>query len=969
MTERSVSTESRFRVGVVRRTLRSEQASPTRSCVAIAGITASLVVALLASPTSTAAASLQSPPATTDEPRVPAPDLRLADDAFRHGRYDEALDQARRAVAQGIWNERWYLLAIRAEATVGNLEAARETVDKGLSRYTSSIQLRWLGAGVARRLGEIEQAERWLDEIETLLEASAWRYTDRANRIVAARFLLSRGVDPKSVLESLLDRVKEQDARYVDAYLVTAELALSKQDAAMASEELAEAIELDPESAEAHWMLGVAFAPTDGARAIREWSHALAIDPNYVPCLLSMVDRAIDAEDREGAATLLDRVEAIDARRPELWAYRAVLAYLAERKDEGDAFRARALADWEADPDVDHLIGRKLSQKYRFADGIEHQRRALAFDPSHRQAALQLGQDLLRSGDAEGWSWVEKVRLADPYQVTAYNLIGLRDELASFETLERDGFVVRMTRREATLYGEEVLTCLSDARRHYESKYAVTIEEPILVEIFSRPSDFAVRTFGVPGVSGYLGVCFGNLITVNGPAAQNAPLSSWESVLWHEFGHTATLQKCRHRIPRWLGEGISVYEERLRDGGWGRRAGAADRRRILGGGLVPVSRLSEAFLRPGSPADLDFAYLEASWVVEYLIASRDLESLLGALDDLAAGISLDEALARRWGSPEFLDADFERYARQRAEAEGLVDPAPEDSGTPEDAAAREIVSAQGSEGGSPEDGNAEWPRGSSEEKADAAADQSSSGTEPVTTEGSEQPLVAEEERPGKYDAESLRQLRREAEGRFAVGDWQGATEAFRELDERLPPEIDRRPWLAPWSIAARRSGDLESEWAVLARRIEADADDVDALTRGCELALERSDFELAWRWGTRRLGVDPLSEETHRVRATAAEGLGRAADAIVSLRRMREFPVTNSVLLRYRLATQLIAAGDDMTAEQELIELLAEAPRFRRAWASYDQLRARREASETAPRTDDTSEPSGSSASDGERGK
>ncbi len=969
MTDRSVSTESRCRVGSLRRPQRSDQGSPTRSCVAFVGITAALFVGLIAIPSATAAASVQSPPATTDEPRVPAPDLRLADDAFRHGRYDEALDQARRAVAQGIWNERWYLLAIRAEATVGNLEAARETVDKGLSRYASSIQLRWLGVGVARRLGEIDQAERWLVEIEALLEASAWRYTDRANRIVAARFLLSRGVDPKSVLESLLDRVKEQDARYVDAYLVTAELALSKQDAAMASDELAEAIELDPESAEAHWMLGVAFAPTDAARAVREWSHALAIDPNFVPCLLSLVDRAIDAEDREGAAALLDRVEAVDPRRSELWAYRAVLAYLAERKDEGDAFRARALADWESDPDVDHLIGRKLSQKYRFADGIDHQRRALAFDPSHREAALQLGQDLLRSGDAEGWSWIEKVRLADPYQVTAYNLIGLRDELASFETLERDGFVVRMTRREATLYGEEVLNCLSEARRHYESRYAVAIAEPILVEIFSRPSDFAVRTFGVPGVSGYLGVCFGNLITVNGPAAQNAPLSSWESVLWHEFGHTATLQKCRHRIPRWLGEGISVYEERLRDSGWGRRAGAADRRRILAGGLVPVSRLSEAFLRPGSPADLDFAYLEASWVVEYLIAERDLESLLGALDDLAAGISIDEALARRWGSPEFLDADFERYARERAEAEGLVDLVSSDAEPSEEATAREVGSSPAGDGETPTGNDDESSSALPGERSTDAANEPASVTAPGTPEDEGELPDASEVRSAENDVESLRQLRREAEGRFAIGDWQGATEAFRELDERLPPEIDRRPWFGPWSIAARRSGDVESEWDVIARRIDADADDVDALTRGCELALERSDFERAWWWGTRRLGVDPLSEATHRDRAAAAEGLGRAADAIVSLRRMREFPVTNSVLLRYRLATQLMAAGDDDQAEQELIELLAEAPRFRRAWASYEQLRTRREMNDAVPRDDDVPDSTGTSASDEERGK
>ena len=41
-----------------------------------------------------------------------------------------------------------------------------------------------------------------------------------------------------------------------------------------------------------------------------------------------------------------------------------------------------------------------------------------------------------------------------------------------------------------------------------------------LVEDMAR--DFAVRTFGLPDVSGFLGVCFGRVVTANSPATSKA---------------------------------------------------------------------------------------------------------------------------------------------------------------------------------------------------------------------------------------------------------------------------------------------------------------------------------------------------------------------------------------------------------------------------------------------------------------
>ena len=122
------------------------------------------------------------------------------------------------------------------------------------------------------------------------------------------------------------------------------------------------------------------------------------------------------------------------------------------------AARRSALAPWAANPEVDSLIGRKLAQKYRFAEGAAYQRKALALDADYLPAKIQLSQALLRLGEeAEGWKLVDEIFAADGYNVVAYNLMTLRDRLARFRTLDEDGIVVRMDPREADLYGPRVL--------------------------------------------------------------------------------------------------------------------------------------------------------------------------------------------------------------------------------------------------------------------------------------------------------------------------------------------------------------------------------------------------------------------------------------------------------------------------------------------------------------------------------
>src|SRR5690606_15489071 len=107
---------------------------------------------------------------------------------------------------------------------------------------------------------------------------------------------------------------------------------------------------------------------------------------------------------------------------------------------------SKGLKTWAANPEVDHLIGRKLSQKYRFREGSAHQRQALEFEPVYLPAQAQLAEDLLRLGEEEeGWKLAEAVSLKDPYDVTAFNLVTLHDTMKSFVSLTNDHFTLKMS--------------------------------------------------------------------------------------------------------------------------------------------------------------------------------------------------------------------------------------------------------------------------------------------------------------------------------------------------------------------------------------------------------------------------------------------------------------------------------------------------------------------------------------------
>ena len=519
------------------------------------------------------------------------------------------------------------------------------------------------------------------------------------------------------------------------------------------------------------------------------------------------------------------------------------------------------------------MIGRKLSEQYQFTDGAAAQRRALTLDPHYTPARVQLAQDLLRlAQEDEGWALAAQAHTDDAYDVEAYNLVTLHDELAGFTVVNSPHFKVRMAANEAPIYGDRATALLERARTHLTERYGLPLDQTTLVEIYPNPKDFAVRTFGMPDIGGFLGVCFGPVFTINSPASSQA---NWEAVLWHEFTHVITLTLTRNRMPRWLSEGISVYEERQANPAWGQLMSLNYRDRIMSGRVQPISRMSAAFLEAQDARDTQFAYFQSALVVEFLVERFGFDRLRSFLHSLADGTEINVALGQHFAPVSELDEAFAQKAREAAQALG-----------------------PGLDFRSSSDGLVQM----------LAKNLSALGV------AANVPAVLQEAR----DALEKR-------------DW-------AEARKKLTPLVDARLYLpgndnvhAMLARACAGLGDTGGERAALQTITEHEGDALNAVSRLLE--LDRADgnwrgvSQLADRW----LAINPLAPTPWRALLDAGDHEGNAADAAHAGEILLRLDPPDVASVHLRVARQLVTVNP-VRARRHALQALEEAPRFRAAY-------------------------------------
>ena len=407
--------------------------------------------------------------------------------------------------------------------------------------------------------------------------------------------------------------------------------------------------------------------------------QVLTINPQSTGARVLLAELALDDTKRPEAKTELALALAVNPNHFEALALTAAVAWLDKRTGDYTAATDAVLKLNPTYGEVFRVVGAQSARNYRFEEAAELVRRAITIDRENTRAFADLGAHLMRTGDERGARRaLETAFRVDPYDVVTYNLLGLLDTLDGFETIREGDLVIRLHPDEAGVMREYVPALASEALAALSKRWNFTPTGPILIEMFPRHDDFAVRNVGLPGMIGALGACFGKVVTLDSPKARPPGEFNWGATLWHELAHVITLQLSNQRVPRWLTEGISVWEETRGRAEWGREMEVTFAGAINRGQVMKLRDLNAGF---SNPETISLAYYQASLLVEHIVQRFSEASLRELVRVFADDLETEAAVTRVLKVPiddlqktfdGFLETRFGTLRRALAAPEGLA---------------------------------------------------------------------------------------------------------------------------------------------------------------------------------------------------------------------------------------------------------------------------------------------------------
>jgi len=599
---------------------------------------------------------------TAQGPRRPSQPLQELTRALIEGRYDQIDSLAEKLDARDP-----LVVALKARAAIatGHYAEAEAALRTAAARAPASEAALELGL-LQQMLGHGD-AEAVLSKVAALAETA----DDPAELARAARALRALG--------------EARPAR--DAYRIAAsrapsdpaintgwgELFLEKFNKPEALRSFQAALQADPRWAPALLGSARALADENPPQAVAFAKRALDVNPSYVDAYVFLAEQAVDAGRNDEAREALQKALAVNASSLEAHALQAGLAYVEDKKADFDAEVAKTLAIAPGYGEVYRVAGELAAHNYRFDEAVVLTRRAVAMQPKNARALGDLGMHLLRTGDEPGArTSLETAFKIDPFDTVTYNLLEMLDTVDKFVTVRDGDLVVRMSPDEAPVLGEYAIPLAHQALTTLAARYEFSPRGPILIEIFPKHDHFAVRTLGLPGMIGALGSCFGRVVAMDSPRAKPGEFQ-WEATLWHELTHVVTLQMSDQRLPRWLSEGISTYEEKRARPEWARQmdvefAGMLDR-----GEAIKLKDLNGAFQNPRL---ISIAYYEASLVVDHIVSTYGDEGLRKLVRIYSQGVDTDAALKGALGTDfDGMQSGFDRTLdRMFGSLRGVVNP-------------------------------------------------------------------------------------------------------------------------------------------------------------------------------------------------------------------------------------------------------------------------------------------------------
>ena len=457
------------------------------------------------------------------------------------------------------------------------------------------------------------------------------------------------------------------------------ELFLSTYQVADAEALFAEALAIDAGNVAAKLGLARVALGRFEARARNIVDSVLAEDPDNGAAGLLAARLALEVGDTEAAGELLQTPLAAESLLLRLEAMALAAASDHILGSVPSTWEAKALEIHPGYGELFETVAHFYVITRRYREAIAQLERAVEIDPDLWSAHATLGINLLRVNRFdEGRRSLAKAHDGDPYNVEVVNTLRLLDSLDGWGTVVEDDVILRIHPEESGALAGYVRDLVADAVATVGERYGYVPDYPVVVELYPRHQDFAVRTSGLPGI-GVLGVAFGDVVLMDSPSARSIEQGfDWATALWHEVAHVVTLGATNNLVSRWFSEGVSVFEEwrtgpsRFRgtdtDKGAGRfRAvpiGVVEAHRE--GELLPVAVLDEGFIRPSYPGQIMVSYNQAGLVCEFIAHTHGQAALARILDAYRDGEDTVGAIETALDTPHHaIDEAFAAYLDDR----------------------------------------------------------------------------------------------------------------------------------------------------------------------------------------------------------------------------------------------------------------------------------------------------------------
>ena len=869
----------------------------------------------------TIAAAVAAPVACAQEP--PARNATTAQEALRTGQYDDAIRMARADATREPANAEPVRIHAAALRATGKYAEAEEVL-LAFTRARPNDASLWNVIGeVQRERGRLGDAEasfqraiagRAPDSLTAHVNVAVLQfergavdsamkafdrfidvYNTRRGRLtaseleavaIACRYL---GRDNWQLYKDALrafDEAIAADSTDLDRRVRLAELFLEKYNASDALTTLTEVLAVNPRHARANVAMAQVRLFDELGSPTPFVQKALDVNPALPEARALAAILLIDVERYAEAAAEARRGLAADSTAPDAMIALAGAQYLQHDTAGFNATMAAIHARQPKSAEAEAALSNVAARSRLYGEAVRFAQAGADRDPKNARALSYLGINALRTGEIQrGRAALDQSFKLDPFDPWSKNTLDLLDTFKDYVEVRTPRFIVMIEKKDAELLEPYVEVLAEQAYDSLAARYGHKPEPPIRIEIYRSHDDFSVRTVGLGGL-GALGVSFGRVVAMDSPAARTVGEFNWGSTLWHELGHVFTLGATDGRVPRWLSEGLSVYEERRARASWGEDPSPLFFATYAAGQLPKVSRLNDGFMRPAFPAQVPLSYYLASLVGEMIESERGIAAIRGMLDGYRRGLTTDQVFRQVLKvEPAAFDESFDKWVRARfAKRFDVVRPA-----LPMTAGGRRV------EGG------------------DAI---------PITG-------------PFLETLDRGRELLNEGKVDEAIAELKKAKEMFPEYAQADGP-------YALLAAAYMRKNDKQSAVAELramtAINEEAFAENIAA----ADAMFELGDRAGAFTGYDRAVWINPFDRSAHLKLAELSALMGERRTAIRERRALLALDPTDRVEALYQLALAYADAGDMVAARREVLRALEQAPNYSKAQDLLLRIRSSR---------------------------